>query len=62
MTRKKALTKLREACQKVKEENGTIFTHGLCLDYWIQKHLEKCERMGVTRIEIITILSEFYKK
>ena len=60
--KEKALGVLEEACKKVYDEHGTIFTQMLNVNYWIQKQMDKCEKLGnVTRQEIMNILSKFYK-
>jgi len=57
--REKALDNLRITCEGVKAEHGTIRTHGIDYDYDIRREITKCDRLGITRVEIQKVLCEF---
>ena len=54
---KTALALLDKTCEAVSAENGTIRTHGLAYDYYVEKAIEACS--NCSRAEIQAILNKY---
>ena len=57
--KERELSTFDEVCQKVSRIYGTLRTNGLDYDYWVKKHMEKCEAAGAKRDEITSILDKY---